>query len=238
MADSSVQRPQHVAIIMDGNRRWARERLLPGLEGHRQGVKAVRRTIEACIELAIPTLTLYTFSSENWRRPAEEVAALMGLLTNHLRCEMEELVRQGVRFRALGRIQDLDPTIRHLVSVLEQHTCHNQRLHFNIALNYGGRQELVDAMQHLARDVGHGQLAWQQIDEQAIQSRLTTVGQSDPDLLIRTGGEQRVSNFLLWQIAYTELLFMPVYWPDFDRHHLRQAIEDFSRRERRFGAAC
>ncbi len=223
---------------MDGNRRWARSRMLPGLEGHRQGVKAVQRTIEACIELQIPTLTLYTFSSENWKRSLDEVESLMKLLAFHLRAEMERLLLQGVRFRALGRVHELDPEIRKLIAEMELRTRHNTRLCFNIALNYGGRQELVDAMRAVVDDVQTGRLEVSQLDEQAIADRLTTAGQHDPDLLIRTGGEHRVSNFLLWQLAYTEMVFLPVFWPDFNKQHLSQAIGEFYRRERRFGAAC
>ncbi|OSM05160.1 polyprenyl diphosphate synthase [Magnetofaba australis] len=229
--------PRHVAIVMDGNRRWAKKRFLPKLEGHRQGVKAVRRTIEACLEFKIPTLTLYTFSAENWNRPEEEVSALMNLLALHLKREVDELVKEGVRFRALGRLHELPPKIRDLVRDLEQKTTHNTDLNFNIALNYGGRQELIDAARSIAQDVANGDLSLDAIDDAQISNRLTTVGQPDPDLMIRTGGEQRVSNFLLWQVAYTELVFLPIFWPEFDRKYFLSALEEFSRRERRFGAA-
>ncbi|MBF0135005.1 MAG: isoprenyl transferase [Magnetococcus sp. DMHC-1] len=232
------QLPRHVAIVMDGNRRWARSRFLPRLEGHRQGVKAVRRTIEACIDFNIQTLTLYTFSSENWNRPAEEVSALMNLLALHLRKEMDELVKEGVRFRALGRIQDLAPNIRDLVREMEEKTRYNTKLNFNIALNYGGRQELVDAIRSLVAKGQSGEIASpKDITEELIHQHLTTAGQPDPDLLIRTGGEHRISNFLLWQVAYTELVFMSIHWPDFNRDHLHDAIMEYSHRERRFGAA-
>ncbi|MBF0177146.1 MAG: isoprenyl transferase [Magnetococcales bacterium] len=232
------QLPRHVAIVMDGNRRWAKSRFLPRLEGHRQGVKAVRRTIEACIDFKIPTLTLYTFSSENWNRPAEEVSALMNLLALHLRKEMDELVKEGVRFRALGRIQELAPNIRDLVREMEDKTRHNTVLNFNIALNYGGRQELVDAVRGIVAKSQAGQISSPlEITEAYIHQYLTTAGQPDPDLLIRTGGERRISNFLLWQVAYTELVFMSIHWPDFNRDHLHEAIMEYSHRERRFGAA-
>ncbi|MBF0153132.1 MAG: isoprenyl transferase [Magnetococcales bacterium] len=232
------QLPRHVAIVMDGNRRWAKSRFLPRLEGHRQGVKAVRRTIEACIDFHIPTLTLYTFSSENWNRPAEEVSALMNLLAMHLRKEMDELVKEGVRFRALGRIQELAPNIRDLVREMEEKTCHNTKLNFNIALNYGGRQELVDAVRAMIAKSRTGEITSpNEITEEFIHQHLTTAGQPDPDLLIRTGGEHRISNFLLWQVAYTELVFMSIHWPDFNRDHLHEAIMEYSHRERRFGAA-
>lgn len=239
MTQTSFEKtPRHVAIVMDGNRRWAKARFLPKFEGHRQGVKAVRRTVEACLDFGIPVLTLYTFSAENWNRPQEEVSALMSLLAIHLRKEMDELVKEGVRFRALGRIAKLPQNIQDLVCELEQQTSHNSRLLFNLALNYGGRQELVDAAIQISREVMGGQLQIDAIDEAAVSQRLTTVGMDDPDLLIRTGGEQRVSNFLLWQLAYSEMVFLPIFWPEFDANHLRKAIEEFGRRERRFGASA
>lgn len=229
--------PRHIAIVMDGNRRWARARFLPRLEGHRQGVKAVRRTVEACLDFGVPILTLYTFSAENWNRPQEEVSALMNLLAVHLRKEMDELIQEGVRFQALGRISRLPRNIQDLVEELEDRTQGNSRLVFNLALNYGGRQELVDAAVRVSREVLDGTLRLEDIDENVISQRLTTAGMHDPDLLIRTGGEQRVSNFLLWQLAYSEMVFLPIFWPEFDANHLRMAIEEFSRRERRFGAS-
>ncbi|MBF0190606.1 MAG: isoprenyl transferase [Magnetococcales bacterium] len=229
--------PRHIAIVMDGNRRWAKSRFLPKIEGHRRGVKAVRRTVEACLDLKIPTLTLYTFSSENWNRPQDEVSSLMNLLAIHLRKEMDELVKEGVRFRALGRIGELPETIQILVRELEEKTRFNTALDFNIAINYGGRMELVDAARSLAEDARAGTLDPESITEELLASRLTTAGQVDPDLLIRTGGEQRISNFLLWQMAYTEMVFLPIYWPEFDAAHLEQAIQDYASRDRRFGAA-
>ncbi|HAT51120.1 MAG: isoprenyl transferase [Nitrospirae bacterium] len=239
MTQASFEKtPRHVAIVMDGNRRWAKARFLPKFEGHRQGVKAVRRTVEACLDFGIPVLTLYTFSAENWNRPQEEVSALMNLLAIHLRKEMDELVKEGVRFQALGRIARLPQNIQDLVRELEQQTSHNSRLLFNLALNYGGRQELVDAAIQISREVVGGQLQIEDIDETTVSRRLTTAGMDDPDLLIRTGGEQRVSNFLLWQLAYSEMVFLPIFWPEFDAKHLRTAIEEFGRRERRFGASA
>ncbi|MBF0623545.1 MAG: di-trans,poly-cis-decaprenylcistransferase [Magnetococcales bacterium] len=235
---SKEQLPRHIAIIMDGNRRWARARFLPRLEGHRQGVKAVRRTIEACLDMGVPALTLYTFSSENWNRPPEEVNALMNLLAMHLRREMDELIIEGVRFRALGRIAELPGNIRDLVAEMEEKTRHNDKLHFNIALNYGARQEIVDAVRLVVAKTRAGDITDPaQVDEAFFSQCLTTAGQADPDLLIRTSGEQRISNFLLWQLAYTELVFLPIHWPEFDREHLSRAILEFSRRERRFGAS-
>ncbi|MBF0582662.1 MAG: di-trans,poly-cis-decaprenylcistransferase [Magnetococcales bacterium] len=229
--------PRHIAIVMDGNRRWARARFLPRVEGHRQGVRAVRRTVDACIAFNIPALTLYTFSSENWKRPKEEVSSLMNLLAYHLRDEMESLVADQVCFRALGRVHELPDVIQQQVQALEERTRHNTKLQFNIAVNYGGRQELVDAARSLVREAMAGTLSPEDVTEALISQRLTTAGLDDPDLLIRTGGEQRISNFLLWQMAYTELVFLPVFWPDFNADHLRQAIEEFGGRERRFGAA-
>ncbi|MBF0434095.1 MAG: isoprenyl transferase [Magnetococcales bacterium] len=229
--------PKHVAIVMDGNRRWAKARFLPRFEGHRQGVKAVRRTVEACLDFGVPVLTLYTFSSENWNRPQDEVSALMNLLAIHLRKEMDELIQEGVRFQALGRIAKLPRNIQDLVRELEDRTRSNTRLLFNIALNYGGRQELVDAAVQISREVAEGRLHIDDINETTLAARLTTAGIDDPDLLIRTGGEQRISNFLLWQLAYSEMVFLPIFWPEFDADHLRKAIEEFGRRERRFGAS-
>ncbi|MBF0622051.1 MAG: di-trans,poly-cis-decaprenylcistransferase [Magnetococcales bacterium] len=228
--------PRHVAIIMDGNRRWAKRRHLPSLEGHRRGVKSVRRTISACLDLGIETLTVYTFSSENWQRAAEEVSALMNLLSFHLRKEMEDFVEKEVRFRALGRLDGLPDKILEGIDLLESTTKDFRRLNFNIAVNYGGRLELVDAARELAHKVAQGTLNPDDIDETLFADQLTTVGQADPDLLIRTGGDHRISNFLLWQLAYTELVFMNLYWPEFEKIHMIQAIEEFSRRERRFGA--
>jgi undecaprenyl diphosphate synthase len=228
--------PRHIAIVMDGNRRWAKARHLPAFEGHRRGVTAVRQTLQSCLDWHIPVLTLYTFSSENWNRSEEEVSALMKLLAFHLRKELEELDRKGARFRALGRLDALPVNIQALIAEMEQQTGRNDRIHFNIAVNYGGRQELCDAVRQLAREVRAGRLDPEEITETQLASHLCTAGQPDPDLLIRTGGEQRISNFLLWQLAYTELVFQPVFWPDFTPDHLRAAIEEYGRRERRFGA--
>ncbi len=222
---------------MDGNRRWAKSHFLPRLEGHRRGVKTVRNTVKACIEFGIPTLTLYTFSSENWGRPDDEVSALMGLLARSLRGEMDDLIKEGVRFRALGRLANLPTNIQELVVEMEKRTAENTRLNLNIALNYGGRQELVDAFGKLLIAVQNGSQSADGITEETIADHLTTAGQVDPDLLIRTGGEQRISNFLLWQVAYTELVFLKVFWPDFTRGHLLEAIQEYGRRERRFGTA-
>lgn len=221
---------------MDGNRRWAKKRFLPKLEGHRQGVKAVRRTVEAAIDLKIPHLTLYTFSSENWKRSEEEVSGLMKLLAYHLKKEMEELHKEGVRFRALGRVDLMNQEIQDLVRDLEERTAGNTVLNFNIAINYGGRQELADAARHLAMKVKAGEIDPEAIDEGMMANEMTTAGQPDPDLLIRTGGDFRISNFLLWQMAYTEMVFLPIFWPEFNQQRLEEAIAEFGQRERRFGA--
>ncbi|MEG3640923.1 isoprenyl transferase [Magnetococcus sp. PR-3] len=229
--------PRHVAIVMDGNRRWARKRYLPRLEGHRQGVKSVRRSIEASLDFGIETLTLYTFSAENWKRPKDEVSALMNLLALHLKREMDDLHERGVRFRALGRLDELPKNIREYVQQLEQKTAGNTRLNFNIALNYGGRQEIVDATKAITQQVLDGQLNLDDVGPEHIAEHLTTFDQPDPDLMIRTGGDCRISNFLLWQMAYTELIFLPIFWPEFDRDHFLKALHTYADRERRFGAA-
>ena len=230
--------PRHIAIIMDGNRRWAKAHYLPRIEGHRRGVKAVRNSVKACLRFNIPILTLYTFSSENWNRSQDEVSALMSLLAFHLRNELEELRNEGVRFKALGRIHELPENIQEHVWEMERQTRDNDKLMFNIALNYGGRQELVDATRRLVQEAIDGGIKPESISEEEISKRLTTAGMDDPDLLIRTGGEQRISNFLLWQMAYTELVFLPIHWPDFDADQLWKAIEIFAARERRFGATA
>ncbi|ABK44352.1 Undecaprenyl pyrophosphate synthetase [Magnetococcus marinus MC-1] len=229
--------PRHVAIVMDGNRRWARKRYLPRLEGHRQGVKSVRRSIEASLDFGIETLTLYTFSAENWKRPKDEVSALMNLLALHLKREMDDLHERGVRFRALGRLDELPTNVREYVQQLEEKTAGNTRLNFNIALNYGGRQEIVDAAKAMSKQVLEGHLKWDDIGPEHLACHLTTHDQPDPDLMIRTGGDHRISNFLLWQMAYTELIFLPIYWPEFNRDHFLQALHEYAERERRFGAA-
>ncbi|MBF0183212.1 MAG: di-trans,poly-cis-decaprenylcistransferase [Magnetococcales bacterium] len=222
--------PAHIAIVMDGNRRWARRQQLPSVEGHRQGVKAARRAVEACLQQGISTLTLYTFSSENWKRPQEEVSALMDLLAIHLRSEMKKLVREGVRFRALGRLERLPLRIQQQIKILEEKTYNNNRLHFNLAINYGGRQELVDAARQLMLSAMTNSVQPEELDESLFAEHLTTHGLQDPDLMIRTGGEQRISNFLLWQMAQTELIFLPIFWPEFDASHLQQAIIEFTQR--------
>jgi undecaprenyl diphosphate synthase len=228
--------PVHVAIIMDGNRRWARSRGMPPVYGHQRGAEAVRRATEACARLGIRYLTLYAFSSENWARPRGEIGELMNLLRLYLRREINNLDRNGVRVRVIGERDGLDPDIRELIGAAEARTRNNARLDLIVALNYGSRREIVRVARRLAAEVAAGTLRAEAIDEAAISSRLDTAGIPDPDLLIRTSGEQRISNFLLWQLAYTELVFVPVAWPDFSEEHLRDAIAEFARRERRYGA--
>jgi undecaprenyl diphosphate synthase len=227
--------PRHVAIIMDGNGRWAKARGLPRTAGHRKGADAVRASVKAARELGIGYLTLFGFSSENWRRPAEEVGDLMGLLRFYLRNEIAELHHVGVRLRVIGDRSRLAKDIVELIKKSEEMTKGNTALTLVVALSYGGRQEIVVAARRLAEEAKAGQIDPAQIDEDAFQARLFTDGIPDPDLLIRTSGEQRISNFLLWQAAYAELVFLDVLWPDFSRLHLEDAIRQFNARERRFG---
>jgi undecaprenyl diphosphate synthase len=227
--------PRHVAIIMDGNGRWAKQRHKRRVEGHRAGIDAVRDTVETAARLGIEVLTLYAFSIENWKRPESEVKTLMGLLKHYLRSELDTLLRNEIRFRVVGRAQELAPDVRDELARAEQRTASNQGLQFNIALNYGGRAEITDAVRQLFAELLRNGRDPQRIDEQALAAHLYTAGQPDPDLLIRTSGELRVSNFLLWQIAYSEIWVTDVLWPDFRRRHLLQAIADYQKRERRYG---
>jgi undecaprenyl diphosphate synthase len=227
--------PRHVAIIMDGNGRWAKRRLLPHVAGHRAGMEAVRRTIKAAAELGIETLTLYAFSSENWRRPEAEIADLMGLLRFYLRREIAELDRAEVRLELIGNWRALDPDIVADLDAARQRLAKNRRITLALALNYGSQDELVRAAQSLAIEAKEGTIDPTEIDPSAIGARLDTATLPPLDLLIRTSGEQRLSNFLLWQAAYAELLFVDTLWPDFDRAALEEAIASFGRRERRYG---
>jgi undecaprenyl diphosphate synthase len=227
--------PEHVAIIMDGNGRWARERGLPRHLGHREGMNAVRATIEGAIEAGIRVLTLFAFSTENWKRPEQEVSALMGLLQLYARKEKRELARQGVEVHVLGELERVDPATRAAVDEIERDTRGGARLRLNLMISYGGREELLRAVRLLAERVRRGELRPEEIGEAELQSSLFTDGLPNPDLLIRTSGEYRISNFMLWQLAYTELYIAPVLWPDFDREDLFDAVLDFQRRERRFG---
>lgn len=227
----------HVAIIMDGNGRWARARGMPRTFGHREGVKAVRRVVDCAPELGVTHLTLFGFSSENWTRPQEEVSELMNILRFYLRREVAELHRNNVRIRMLGDRARLSADIVALIDNAEQLTADNTGLKLSIALSYGARDEITNAVRRIAEAVTAGRMCPAEIDEDTVQSHLETDGLPDPDLLIRTSGEQRISNFLLWQIAYAELVFTDVLWPDFDRANLVAAMEEYSRRDRRFGRA-
>jgi undecaprenyl diphosphate synthase len=227
--------PRHIAIIMDGNGRWAKQRGLPRIAGHREGVKSVRDVVEACGEFGIEVLTLYTFSTENWRRPKEEVSALMRLLLRTLRKEIDELIQNNVRLTAVGDISSLPENAKKgIIEGIEQ-TKQNTGLVLNLALNYGGREEIVSAVRKIAAEVQQEKLRPESIDIEMIHRYLYTSDLPDPDLLIRTSGEVRISNFLLWQLAYTEIYITDVLWPDFRREDLLRAIEDYQRRERRFG---
>lgn len=230
--------PDHVAIIMDGNGRWAQRRGLPRTAGHKAGADALRRVIAGAVELGLPYLTLFGFSSENWRRPPSEVSDLMGLLRLYLRSEIAELNRKGVRLRVIGDRTRFEPDIFDLINDAEQLTENNTVLNLTVALSYGGRMEIVDAAKALAGQVQAGQLSIDDIDEDRFSAALYTKDLPEPDLLIRTSGEQRVSNFLLWQMAYTEISFINVLWPDFDIDHLAEALSDYRGRERRFGGAA
>jgi undecaprenyl diphosphate synthase len=227
--------PGHVAVIMDGNGRWAAERGLPRHLGHREGMKAVRETVAGAVEAGIEILTLFAFSTENWQRPRQEVSALMRLLEHFARKEREELVRQGVEVHVLGDLDRVDDVTRRAVDSIVAETRGGTALRLNLMISYGGREELIRSARILAERVQSGELRAEDIDEEALEDTLFTRHLPPPDLLIRTSGEYRISNFMLWQLAYTELLITPVYWPDFDREHLFEAILDYQRRDRRFG---
>ena len=227
--------PRHVAVIMDGNGRWAQERHLPRPVGHREGMKAVREAVEGCIAAGVEVLTLFAFSEENWNRPPLEIGALMGLLEEYIARETAELRANGVEVHVLGDLTRLQPRARDAVDRLLADTRGGTKLLLNLAISYSSRAEIARAARRLAEDVLQGRLALEDVDEDAVSLRLHTAGLPDPDLLVRTSGEQRISNFLLWQLAYTELYITPVLWPDFTRAHLFEAILDYQGRERRFG---
>lgn len=231
-AIDSGRLPAHIAIIMDGNGRWARQRNLPRVAGHKEGVPAVRTTVETCAQLGIGALTLYAFSVENWKRPRLEVDTLWRLLRVYLRSELALMMRHDIRFTAIGRLEELPAQVRTDLEDVTRRTSGNRGLRLNLAINYGGRAELVDAVKALVKDAREGHVA---VTEQAISARLYTAGQPDPDLLIRTSGEMRISNFLLWQIAYAELYVTETLWPDFTRVELLRAILDYQKRDRRYG---
>jgi len=232
----SARKPAHVAIIMDGNGRWAQARGLPRFEGHRRGVEAVRRAVRSAIEHGVQFLTIYSFSSENWNRPPEEVAMLMGLLKRFIRNDLAELNSNGVKVRIIGERDNLAPDIVALVNEAETLTAGNEGLTLTVAFNYGSRREIVEAARRLAIDVRDGVLDAQAVGPEDLADRLDTAGLPDPDLVIRTSGEMRLSNFLLWQAAYAELVFLPILWPDFDDAAFVSALDQYAARERRFGA--
>ncbi|MGE4253593.1 MAG: isoprenyl transferase [Xanthobacteraceae bacterium] len=227
--------PRHVAIIMDGNGRWAAARGLPRGEGHRRGVEALRRTVRAAGDVGVGILTIFSFSSENWSRPPAEIRELMTLLRRFIRNDLADLHKSGVRVRVIGERENLDPEIRNLLEEAESLTRGNDKLVLVVAFNYGARAEIARAAQRMAAAVAAGDLAVSAVTADKLASYLDAPDLPDPDLIIRTSGEQRLSNFLLWQAAYSELIFVPTYWPDFDRSTLEGAIAEYNRRERRFG---
>ena len=227
--------PKHVAIIMDGNGRWAAARGLPRVEGHRRGVEALRKVVRGAGDLGISYLTIFSFSSENWSRPASEIGDLFGLLRRFIRNDLASLHAEGVRVRVIGEREGLEPDIVSLLSEAEDLTRANTKMHLVVAFNYGSRQEIAHAAQRLAREVAEGKRDVSSITPEMIGCALDTDGIPDPDLIIRTSGEQRLSNFLMWQAAYSELVFVPMHWPDFDAIALKTAVDEFNRRERRFG---
>ena len=227
--------PRHVAIIMDGNGRWAKARGVPRLMGHRAGRESVREAVRGCAQLGVEVLTLYTFSIENWQRPAREVSALMTILRQTLRAERKELDTNNVRLQVIGRTADLPVAVREEIAATQKYLSRNTGLQLNLALSYSGRAELVDAVRSMLRDAKQMELDPAHVDEELVASYLYTTGLPDPDLLIRTSGEMRISNFMLWQLAYTELWITDTLWPDFRRKHLFEAVSEFQGRERRFG---
>ena len=227
--------PRHVAVIMDGNGRWARARGLPRYRGHAAGMDAVREAIEGAIEAGVEVLTLFAFSQENWERPAPEVNALMLLLQRYVESEADELREQGVEVRVFGDLDRLAAGPRRAVETIQEVTRGGTTLALNLMISYGGRMEIVRAARSLAEDVAAGRLTPEEVDEAALAERMYTADFPDPDLLVRTSGEQRISNFMLWQLAYTELVTMPTLWPDFTREHLYEAIHAYQQRDRRFG---
>jgi len=227
--------PRHVGIIMDGNGRWAAARGLPRMEGHRRGVESVRRAVRAALEIGLSYLTIYSFSTENWGRPAQEVSFLMGLLKRFIRNDLADLHSNGVRVRVIGSREGLEPEIASLLGEAEALTRFNEKLTLVVAFNYGGRQEIADAARRLAMRAVAGEIDPASICPEAIRAELDTAGIPDPDLIIRTSGEQRLSNFLLWQSAYAEFVFLPQHWPDFDHAAFESALAVYAGRERRFG---
>ena len=227
--------PHHIAIVMDGNGRWAKKRLLPRTAGHREGVKSVKSTIEACAKAGVKILTLFAFSSENWKRPKTEVISLMDLFVTSLDKEVKHLADKGVQLKFIGDRQQFSNKLQNKIEESEKLTANNDAFLLNIAANYGGRWDIVQACKQLCEQVGSGELSIDDINEQSFSSKLSTDSLPDPDLLIRTAGEQRISNFLIWQAAYTEFYYTDVFWPEFDEQQLELAITEYGRRKRKFG---
>jgi undecaprenyl diphosphate synthase len=235
--DDKSELPRHIAIIMDGNGRWAKQRNLPKIAGHRQGTESVREAIYACKELGIPYLTLYAFSSENWNRPQTEVEGLMELLRFYIRKEIKELHKNGIRLKIIGDRTLLLPDVQKQIDEAEALTHENNSLILTIAISYGSRQEIVSATREIAAQVAAGKMQVDEINEKSFAQFLYTEGAPEPDLLIRTSGEKRLSNFLLWQMAYTELFFLDILWPDFKKQHIVETVAEFTKRERRYGTS-
>lgn len=227
--------PKHIAIIMDGNGRWAQARGLVRLMGHKAGVRAVQEIVQAAREMAIPVLTLYAFSTENWKRPQDEVSGLMALLKNYLKAELDSMLKNDIQLRAIGDLHKLPPDVYAILTETIARTRDNKALILNLALNYGGRTELIQAMKDIGRKLQSGALQENEITEELVSSHLYTHGLPDPDLLIRTGGEARLSNFLLWQASYAEIYFTDTPWPEFNKESLKKALADYRQRQRRFG---
>lgn len=234
--DTSNDIPRHIAIIMDGNGRWANARGLPRAEGHRAGAESVREAVETCRQLGVEYLTLYAFSSENWNRPKKEVDALMNLLEKFLREKLPEMLKQNVRFHAIGRLDSLPEKCRKQINRASESTAQNTGLNLILALSYGSREEITDAAKALATKAAAGEIDPETIDNTTFANHLYTKDIPDPDLMVRTSGELRISNFLLWQISYAEIVISPKFWPDFKNADLRAAVDEFARRHRRFGA--
>ncbi len=234
-SEKNISPPRHIAIIMDGNGRWAEQHGYLRVKGHETGAETVDRMVSVCAEIGVEVLTLYAFSSENWQRPAFEVAALMRLLRHYLRRETKRLKKKNIRLRAIGRLERLDPVVRKELEEACRQTSSGSGMILNLAISYGGRDELCDAVAVICREVQSGKYSCDEIDEKLMTAHLDTVGLPDPDIMIRTGGEYRISNFLLWQLAYTELYFSDTLWPDFSKKELLRIIDDFQQRERRFG---
>jgi len=227
--------PEHIAIIMDGNGRWAKEKGLPRVAGHRAGMKSVKRVVKICDQIGIKVLTLYAFSTENWSRPKEEVSTLMSILREYLHKEIDELQQKNVKINFMGRIHELPELVQQDLKWAKERTANNTGLLVNVALNYSGRVDIIDAVKNLIEDVENRKCRKEDINEELFEKYLYTASLPDPDLLIRTSGEMRISNFLLWQIAYTEIYITPTYWPDFSKEDLLSAVIDYQKRERRFG---